>query len=265
MKTIESMITKYVSDGMTINQAENYVCQEIILSKISKSPMANNVLIKGGVVLFNLTHNLRRVTTDLDFDFIRHDISDKSIETFVELLNKYNSSYRVTINKIEPLHQDDYKGKRVWIIISDKTSSVRFKLDIGVHTLLAIEQDNICFYFDDEKQVTLKVNPPEQIFAEKLYSLAKHGALSTRFKDVFDMYYFINQKTLDKKIVKQCLNLLVTKRVKGISSIEDICDIVSTTFEDKQYVDNIKTTKDKWIDVDYQNIFNTILDFIYSL
>ena len=33
----------------------------------------------------------------------------------------------------------------------------------------------------------------------------------------------------------------------------------------KQYVDNIKTTKDKWIDVDYQNIFNTILDFIYSL
>lgn len=54
MKTIESMITKYVSDGMTINQAENYVCQEIILSKISKSPMANNILIKGGVVLFNV-------------------------------------------------------------------------------------------------------------------------------------------------------------------------------------------------------------------
>lgn len=265
MKTIEEMINFYVSRGMTSNQAENYVCQEIILNNISKSPLANNVLIKGGVVMFNMTHNLRRTTSDLDFDFIRYDISDSSIRAFVSLLNKTNSSFSITINKIEPLKQEDYKGKRVWTTISDDTRSVKFKLDIGVHTLLAIEQDLCCFYFDDENKITLKVNPPEQIFAEKLYSLAKHGALSTRFKDVFDMYYFINRKMLNRKIVKRCLELLAIKQTNNIKSLEDILGNVSSAFDDMQYLTNFETADDKWLEVSPKEMFKTIIDYLYSL
>lgn len=66
MRTIKEMIELYVSKGMTVDQAKNYVGQEIILNKISKSKFADNVLIKGGVVMFNMTHNLRR-TIILDF------------------------------------------------------------------------------------------------------------------------------------------------------------------------------------------------------
>ena len=265
MKTIEELIISYISKGMTAFQAENYVCQEIILNKISKSTMANNVLIKGGVVMFNITHDLRRTTTDLDFDFIRYDISTDSIRIFVELLNRYDNQYKININKIEELHQEDYSGKRVWTTISDKTRSIRFKMDIGVHTLLAIDQKDICFYFDDENQFTLKVNPPEQIFAEKIYSIAKHGALSTRFKDIFDMYYFIEQKMMNKNVVRKCVELLTMKGNNNIRTLEDICDNVSATFEDAQYIANIKTTDDKWLDVDYSTIFKAILDYLYSI
>ena len=265
MKTIEEMIIYHTSKGMTIYQAENYICQEIILNKISNSPMSNNVLIKGGVLMFNLTHNLRRTTTDLDFDFIRYDISDYSIKLFVDLLNKYDSQYKVTCNKIDTLHQEDYQGKRVWIIIYDKSKRIRFKMDIGIHTLLAIEQKECCFYFDDDEEVTLKVNPPEQMVAEKIYSLAMHGAFSTRFKDVFDIYYLVNKNMVDKKICKMCLELLAIKQAHGIKTIEDICEKVSLAFEDKQYIDNIKTSRDKWIDVDYKVAFDAILDFLYSI
>ncbi len=265
MKTIEEMIAEYVAKGMTINQAENYVCQWIIMDKISKSQMADRVLIKGGVVMFNSTKNLRRSTIDLDFDFIRYDISNESIKLFVSLLNNYDSFYKVKINKIEPLHQDDYQGKRVMITISDKTRTIAFKLDVGVHTLLAIEQSSECFYFDDDKQIMLKVNPPEQMFSEKLLSLAKHGVLSTRYKDIFDMYYFINEKVLKKDVVRKCLELLLIKPVKGISTIEDICNNVTTVFENDQYNERIRTTKDKWIDVDYIVAFKTIEDYIFSI
>ena len=264
MKTIEEMIVNYVSKGMTINQAENYACQEIILNKISKSTMANNVLIKGGVVMFNITHNLRRATIDLDFDFIRYDISDQSIRVFVDLLNRHDTKFIITANKIEPLHQDDYQGKRVWTTISDKTRKINFKLDIGVHTMHDINQKDCCFYFDDN-QVTLKVNPPEQMVSEKIFSLAKHGAFSTRFKDILDVYYFIDQNKLNKNDVKNCLGLLIMKRVHGIKSIEDIYEKLSSAFEDKQFITNYKSSKDKWIDVDYDLIVRTILDFVYSL
>ena len=265
MKSIKDMIELYSSKGMTIFQAESYVCQEIILRKISQSPFADNILIKGGVVMFNLTNNLRRATIDLDFDFIRYDISDESLKTFIILLNKYDSFYKIEIIRIEALHQENYHGKRLFIIISDNASIIKFKLDIGVHTLLAIEQSDACFYFDEENPITLRINPPEQIVAEKLYSLAKHGVASTRYKDLFDVYYLIKNKNMDKKIVVKCIELLLINKSTSFCSVDDIVEIITNIFDDKYFLTNLNTTKEKWLDVDNETLIRTILDYIHSL
>ena len=264
MKTIEEMIKEYMTLGFSLNQAETFVCQEITIRKIAESPLAENVLIKGGVVMFNLTKEKRRATIDLDFDFIRYDISDSSIELFVELLNKYNSNYQIKIKSIKSLNQDDYQGKRVVTTIKDKSRSINFKLDIGVHTLLTIKQSSMCFSFGDEG-VFLKVNPPEQIFSEKLYSLAKHQSLSTRYKDVYDMYYLINVVKLNKSQTKKCLNLLAAKGFYKIDSIEEICRRVESTFKDVDFIEHIKNTRDKWIDVTCEKLFDSISKFINEL
>ena len=50
-----------------------------------------------------------------------------------------------------------------------------------------------------------------------------------------------------------------------MKSLEDICDIINTAFDDKMFVDNLKTTKEKWIDVDCDVMLKAILDYIYSL
>ena len=264
MKTIEEMLVKLVSEGLTINQAESIVCQQIILNKITKSPLADNVLLKGGVVMFHITGNNRRTTVDLDFDVIRYDISDPSIKAFIRLLNKYDANYSIKIVDISELKQDDYHGKRVIVEISDKTRTVKFKLDIGVHTLLAIEQQTLCFSFGEEN-VMLKVNPPEQIFSEKLYSLAKHGALSGRYKDIYDMFYLIKELKIDKRIVKQCLELLTMNGLHNIHSIEDICERVNFALEDKEFMSHLSTSKDKWVDEESETVVKEVLDFIYSL
>lgn len=44
MKAIAESIRYYIHEGMTSFQAENYVCQRIVLSKISKSPFADKVI-----------------------------------------------------------------------------------------------------------------------------------------------------------------------------------------------------------------------------
>ena len=264
MKTVEEMLAKLVSEGLTINQAESIVCQQIVLDKISKSPLADNVLLKGGVIMFHITGNNRRTTVDLDFDVIRYDISDPSIKAFIRLLNKYDTNYSIRVIDISELKQDDYHGKRVIVDISDKTRTIKFKLDIGVHTLLAIEQQTLCFSFGEEN-VMLKVNPPEQIFSEKLYSLAKHGALSGRYKDIYDMFYLIKESKIDKRIVKQCLELLTMNGLHNIHSIEDICERVSFALEDKEFMSHLSTSKDKWVDEESETVVKEVLDFIYSL
>ena len=263
--SIQDLVNLYVTKGMALEQAESFACQQIVLNKIAKSPMVDQVLIKGGVLMFNMTHSLRRVTSDIDFDFIRYDISDESINLFIELLNKYDPEFKIKILKLQPLHQEDYNGKRVITLISDKTYKIRFKLDIGVHTLFGVEQSSACFSFSGGEDFVLRVNPCEQIFAEKLYSLAKHDVLSTRFKDIFDMYYLISNSLLNKEIVKKCLNHLLENNVHGFNTISDVYDVIKSVFSNKNYIENIKTTKDKWIDEDYELIFSTILGYINLL
>ena len=266
MKTMAEMITGYVKEGMTINQAESYTCQKVVLSKMAKSTLADKILIKGGVVMFNRTGNLRRATGDLDFDFIRYDISEKSIRSFVSLLNRYDSRRVITVLEINPLHQEDYQGKRVLVRITDGSANCVFKMDIGVHTLLAIKQDVVCFTFmDREDGVMLGANPPEQIFAEKAYSLAKHGSFSGRGKDVFDMYYLLKKCHLDKTVVNNCLGLLTFENKRGVSSVEDVRDFVEEALNDPAYRMRLSRMKEKWIDESIEVIATSIVDYLYDL
>lgn len=266
-KTIKEYIEDYISKGFTNAQARNLTAQLIILSKIEKSKYVDSVLLKGGVVMYNMTHEQRRTTTDLDFDFIRYSIShDSDIELFVDILNRKDSQYEVSIKgKIEELHQQDYHGKRVKLLIKDKTESIKFKLDIGVHTLLAIDQDKMCFSFEQGKDITLLVNPPEQMFAEKLFSLAKIGPTSVRFKDIDDMFYLIKNKSIDIKVVRKCLELLTLNHLNDIKDVQDVIDKVADTLDNKFFIEGYMSSGGSWLKQDYKEIKICLIDFLYTI
>ena len=94
--------------------AESLVGQEIIISAISKSSFVDQLALKGGVVMYNISKDARRASRDIDFDFIRYDISkDDSIDAFIKLLDKKCKEYTIERSgDIEKLHQEDYEGKR---------------------------------------------------------------------------------------------------------------------------------------------------------
>lgn len=266
MKTIAEALASYVKKGFTTPQAENYVCQRIVLTKISKSSLSQKVLIKGGVVMFNRTGNLRRATADLDFDFLRYDISDESIRSFVSQLNEVDRQFHLDLTSIEPLHQEDYRGKRVIVSIKDETANLDFKMDIGVHTLLGVKQDVVCFSFlDEEDGILLSANPPEQIFAEKAYSLAKHGVFSGRSKDLFDMYYLISECHLNRETVKTCLDLLTFENKRGIGSIDEVRESVELALDDPAFQRRLLRAREKWVEVSVEAMTKAIIDFLYDL
>ena len=70
-------------------------------------------------------------------------------------------------------------------------NKIETKIDLGVHKDLDIEQEKMFFdlHIIDNK-VALLANSREQIFIEKLISLLKFRIASTRYKDVFDLYFF---------------------------------------------------------------------------
>ncbi|MBO4667369.1 MAG: nucleotidyl transferase AbiEii/AbiGii toxin family protein [Bacilli bacterium] len=265
MKNLNQIIIENVKKGMTRLQAENYAAQSIILSKIANSTMKDKILLKGGVVMFNITKNLRRTTMDLDFDLVRYDISDQSIKSFVALLNKTKPLFNIELISSKPLKHQDYKGKRVVVQISDAEDSILFKMDIGVHTLFGIEQSTTVFYFEENNEIILKINPPEQMVAEKLLSLGKIGPLSERYKDIYDIYYFINKRLLNKKKVTQCINLLLIDSPYDIATTNDLINRVEEVLLDDDFKEKAKNSKAKWIDESFDIVTNTIINYIHKL
>lgn len=128
---------------------------------------------------------------DIDLDFIRYSLADEAIDAFVRKLNCQDGITVERVGEIEELKQQDYHGKRIYIKITDsKGFSIENKLDFGVHTHFNIDQEEFCFdiAYDDEG-ASLLINSNEQMFVEKLRSLLRFGALSSRYKDIFDMYF----------------------------------------------------------------------------
>ena len=265
--SIKNRLENYISKGFTLAQARSFVAQEIILSKIEKSKYIDRVLLKGGVVMYNITKEQRRSTLDLDLDFIRINIqNNKNIYSFIDNLNKKDTEYQIEISdSIEELHHQDYRGKRVKLRITDGKDAIKFKLDIGVHTLLAINQDSMCFSFEHSKNLTLLVNPPEQIFAEKLFALAKLGSISSRFKDIDDIFYLINNLTLDFNVIRKCLSIFTKDYSYSMKGVKDVInsatDCLCSTFFEKRYNEN----NGSWLNIKFDLVKQNILNYIKKL
>lgn len=255
-------VKAYQELGLNGANATSAFCQDLILRTISKSSYFKNVTVKGGVAMRNFTKDTRRATLDLDIDFMNLSISEDSIQKFVNTLS--SAEFRFDINgKIEDLKQQDYHGKRVHIKITDPTNySVVTKIDIGVHTYPDMKQDEVTIDFSPEKEkVVILSNSKEQNFAEKAKAILRLGPFSTRYKDIFDMFWL--QNFVNIELLKSYLETLVFKdpNMREISS-QDMFNRFEKIFSDKNFSQKLKTSDKNWIGEDVNKIKSKLLQFI---
>lgn len=62
---LQEEIEKIKAEGYNEANAEARLCQDIILKAIAESSLKGNVTIKGGVIMRNLSKNVRRATQDI--------------------------------------------------------------------------------------------------------------------------------------------------------------------------------------------------------
>lgn len=258
-------VKAYQELGLNGASATSAFCQDLILHAISKSSYLKNVTVKGGVAMRNFTKDTRRSTLDLDIDFMNLSISEDSIQRFVSDLS--SEEFRFNINgKIEDLKQQDYHGKRVHIKITDSTNySVVTKIDIGVHTYPDMKQDEVTINFSPEKEkIVIFSNSKEQIFAEKAKAFLRLGQFSTRYKDIFDMFWL--QDFVSIELLKSYLETLVFKdpSMKENSS-QDIHKRFEKIFSDKNFLHKLRTSNKNWVGEDIEKIKEKLLQFVKKI
>lgn len=266
---IKDAILIYQNNGYEYADAESKVSQDIVLSKIGYSKYKYNITIKGGVVMHNISNDIRRATRDLDIDFIKYSLEDESIRNFVSSLNNDKDNIKIEIiGNITSLHHQDYDGKRVHIkIIDNYGNSIKTKLDIGVHKLFELEQEEYCFDLSlINKEVNLLINSKEQIFVEKLKSLLKLGFVSTRYKDIFDFNYLINNSKLNKdKLLKNIDILIFNDDKMRENNIDDILNRLNNTLKSKRYINHLNDPVVNWLNIPIEDAINSLLKYIEEL
>lgn len=263
---LSDMVKNIQEIGYEPDDARARVCQDIVLKAISQSSLSGNVTIKGGVVMRSMTNNIRRATQDMDIDFIRYSLSDESIDYFIQKLNCLDGITIKRVGKIEELSQQDYNGKRVYVHIKDNSGNlIESKIDLGVHKHMEIEQEEYCFdiAFDDEG-VSLLINTREQMFAEKLRSLLKFGTFSTRYKDVYDMYYQCGKMNEPKLF--RCLHTFIFDD-PGMreNDMDAIVKRVEFVFRDKTYMQRVDKSDKRWLDDNIKEVFSGIVNYLKKL
>lgn len=265
MKILEQ-VKLLKEQGYDEGDAEARLWQDVMIQAIASSSFSKTVTVKGGVVMRSLSKNVRRATRDLDIDFIRYSLKDEAIEQFIQDIDCLESIHIRRTGEIEELHQQDYNGKRVHIEISDQYGqSIISKIDLGVHKDMTIQQEEYCFDINfSEKGVCVYINSKEQMFTEKLCSLLKFGPYSTRYKDIYDMYYL--SQHLDGNKLLYCFQQYIFTNV-GMKedNIEDICRRVSKVFHNDRYRRRLATSETNWINVELSTALQTIEEFLHGL
>lgn len=257
---------RLVAGGYSDDTAYAKIAHDIVLKAVHDSGFHDNLTVKGGVVMSSLTDLARRATMDMDLDFLRYPLANDAIRRFVSGLNRAAPCRIRVSGKIETLRQQEYKGKRIHLVLTDEVGlSIETKIDIGVHARTDVEQTDRAFkVVTDDNEFSLLVNPNEQIFVEKLKSLLRFGSASTRFKDIFDMYYLSGLVKPDavRKLLRAYIFDDAGMRENAIS---DIVARLGRVFGNKTFMRALSRPANAWLDVPADKATATIVAFISSL
>jgi len=209
MTSFAEKIARLEAEGYANAPARAKLAHDVVLKAMEACGFSRNVTIKGGVVMSGITGDIRRATMDMDVDFVRYGLTDENIDSWILRLNCLEGIKIARSGDIVDLRHQNYHGKRVYLDITDSSGVVvSTKLDIGVHVYKQMAQKPMRFAIVlDENSATLPANTKEQMFAEKLKSLLRLGARSTRQKDVFDLCYLADK--VDRDTLRRFIALLV--------------------------------------------------------
>ena len=120
----QELKNKLAAIGYSEDTAYAKIAHDIVLKAVRDSGFHDNLTVKGGVVMSSLTDVVRRATMDMDLDFLRYPLTNEAIRKFVSKLNRVAPCRLRMVEKIETLHQQEYKGKNAWLDVpTDKATS----------------------------------------------------------------------------------------------------------------------------------------------
>ena len=190
---------------------------EEILTLISKSSYRNSFIVKGGYLIGQMIGLDKRTTMDLDVTLKGSSLNrDNLINIFEEIVSNTTSVFSFTVDKLEPIRQDDiYGGFSIKLNATfDTLNEVIF---IDVTTGDKITPREISYSMPSlftNHTIDVWTYNLETVLAEKLETIISRGVASTRPRDRYDLFtlFKLRKSQIDFTILKRAVENTSEKR-----------------------------------------------------
>jgi predicted nucleotidyltransferase component of viral defense system len=181
--------------GRTFQLCLQLFCQEEFLRRLASSKYKNNLVLKGGHLIYCLTEFSSRPT--IDIDFLVQDTAN-TIEALRDVLSNIintptgNDFIFYEIKHIESISIDKkYPGLSAVLQARIKNTKTPIKIDFGFGDLIYPEEQmrTVPTQLNDFIAPRVKTYSLEAVIAEKLDAILSLMEFSSRMKDYYDLYF----------------------------------------------------------------------------
>lgn len=212
-------------------------CQEEFLRRLAASRYAENLVLKGGLFIYTLTNFESRATVDIDF-LLRHfpgTIEDiKRMVDEIIAVDSGNDFITFSSRGFETISpQRKYTGVSFQLVGQIKNTRTPFDVDFGVGDVIVpnSHKRTIPVQLDGFEVPEVLTYSLESTIAEKFDALLQRLELTSRMKDIYDIYYLSSMFDFDGRVLQQAV--FETLQNRGTAYEWDSFDRVIALAENK--------------------------------
>lgn len=233
--------------------------------RLGKSKYIDQLILKGGFLLFSLGAGDTRAT--MDSDYLMKNLSNKKevIEELIkEIIKVDNDVIKFEYTGIEIIaEEDDSHGFRLKLIGKIGRTKTPLFIDLGAGDTVVPEPKltSLETIIDGFEKPKIRAYPMETVIAEKLDAVLYLMEASSRMKDFYDIYYLGISKNFSGEILREA----VYKTFKNRGHL----DFIKNIYEINRFKE-IEKTKKMWnrfiekeikIIIEFDKVIDTILKF----
>lgn len=203
--------------GIPAQQVQQNYLIEKILKLISESRYKDSFIVKGGFLIGQMIGLDKRTTMDLDVTLKGQPLSEENIQIiFKEIVSQPSEGFQFEVDMLEPIRQDDEYGGFT-LKLKATFDTLREVVFIDITTGDRITPREITYQLQSvfsENKLEVWTYNLETVLAEKLETIIRRGAASTRPRDRYDLFtlYHLRKDEIDIPILKTALNNTAKKR-----------------------------------------------------
>lgn len=190
---------------------------EQVLKLISESRYKDSFIVKGGFLIGQMIGLDKRTTMDLDVTLKGQPLSEENIQTiFTEIVSLPSDGFQFEIDMLEAIRQDDEYGG-FSLKLKATFDTLREVVFIDITTGDHITPREISYQLQSvfsEEMLEIWTYNLVTVLAEKLETIIRRGAASTRPRDRYDLYtlYHLRKDEIDMPILNAALHNTAKKR-----------------------------------------------------